>query len=282
MKDWDKQDIKAFKDLKMDCNKCFGLCCVALYYAASEGFPKDKESGVPCHYLSEDFKCQIHNKLQEKGLHGCMAYECMGAGQKVSQITYKGESWRQNPEIAKEMFDTFIVMRHLQELLWYLTEASLKTQDNVLKKSMDIQIQQIEELTRLTPAQILKLDLTNYRNKVNPLLIKVSQEISKRAQQVIKGSGKKFVRRIEWIGADLRKMNLVGSNLSGTLLIAANLSGVDLTGATLIGADLRDANLCGAKLNHTLFLTQFQIDTAKGNSKTLLPAHLKRPTHWDE
>ncbi len=35
-------------DLKADCEKCFGLCCVALPFAASADFAFDKQAGSPC------------------------------------------------------------------------------------------------------------------------------------------------------------------------------------------------------------------------------------------
>lgn len=273
-----KQDL--FNDLKMDCEKCFGLCCTALYYAKSEGFPKDKEVGVPCDYLAEDFKCSVHNQLKEKGLHGCMAYECLGAGQKVSQITYEGKNWRQNPKKAKEMFDVFLIMHQLHEFLWYLTEALYRTEDKRLKGEIINLRQETEDMTKGLPNELLKVEITVHRMKVNHFLMKVSEEVSKKAQHLYKGNGNKLARRREWIGADLRKKDLIGANLSGTLLIAANLSGVNLNGATLIGADLRDANLCGAKLDQVLYLTQFQLDTAKGDLKTLIPPHLERPSNW--
>jgi hypothetical protein len=31
-----------YDGLKIDCEKCFGFCCIALYFSASEGFPADK------------------------------------------------------------------------------------------------------------------------------------------------------------------------------------------------------------------------------------------------
>ena len=77
---------------KIDCEKCFGFCCSALYFAKAEGFPEDKVAGKPCMNLKEDFKCKIHESLSKKGLKGCTTYECFGAGQKIAQDTYKGES----------------------------------------------------------------------------------------------------------------------------------------------------------------------------------------------
>lgn len=64
--------------------------------------------------------------------------------------------------------------------------------------------------------------------------------------------------------------------------MAADLSGADLRLADLVGADLRDANLAGADLTEVLFLTQAQLNAARGDASTRLPAALKRPAHWPE
>ena len=82
-------------------------------------------------------------------------------------------------------------------------------------------------------------------------------------------------------GKDLRKKDLRCADLRGACLIAANLEGMNLYGADLIGTDLRDADLRGADLSESLFLTQFQINTAKGNAETKLPSALSRPISWD-
>jgi len=62
--------------------------------------------------------------------------------------------------------------------------------------------------------------------------------------------------------------------------MAANLRGVDLSYADLIGADMRDADLSGANLTNSIFLTQSQINTSKGDARTLLPMMIGRPSHW--
>ncbi|WP_141539363.1 pentapeptide repeat-containing protein, partial [Bacillus sp. AFS075034] len=54
----------------------------------------------------------------------------------------------------------------------------------------------------------------------------------------------------------------------------------DLRGVDFIGADLRDADLRGANLSTSMFLTQMQINSAKGDVKTILPSHIQRPSHW--
>jgi hypothetical protein len=57
------------------------------------------------------------------GFRGCAVYDCFGAGQHVSQITFGGRDWRQSPDTARQMFDAFAIMRQLHELLWYVAEA---------------------------------------------------------------------------------------------------------------------------------------------------------------
>ncbi|PWR10644.1 oxetanocin A resistance protein, partial [Micromonospora acroterricola] len=50
--------------------------------------------------------------------------------------------------------------------------------------------------------------------------------------------------------------------------------------ADVTGADLRGADLRGADLRATLFLHQAQLDAARGDARTALPAALIRPAHW--
>lgn len=69
--------------------------------------------------------------------------------------------------------------------------------------------------------------------------------------------------------------------MRGAYLIAADIRGTDLSGADLIGADFRDTDLCGADLSNSIFLTQGQLNAAKGDASTNLPTSLTRPTHWD-
>lgn len=270
---------KALKDLRVDCEKCFGLCCVALYFSAMEGFPVDKDAGKPCLNLQSDFKCAVHNNLREKGLKGCTAYDCFGAGQKVAQVTYGGRDWRQAPESKDEMFEVFLVMRQLHEMLWYLGEALMLQATRPIQDKLLSIIGETEELTHLSAEKLVKLDVTAHRINVNELLATTSELVRAKAGGNQKNSKR---RRVDFIGADLRKTNLRGADLRGALLIAANLRGVDLTGADLIAADMRDADLSGANLKSSIFLTQAQINTTKGDSSTRLPISLNRPAHWSK
>lgn len=276
---------KGIKELRTDCEKCFGLCCVALYFSASEGFPTNKDAGKPCINLQSDFTCSVHKNLRSKGLKGCTAYDCFGAGQKIAQVTYNGHDWRQSPESAKKMFDAFLIMRQLHEMLWYLNQAFILQKSKDIKDKISSLLDNTEHLTFLDVDSLLKLDMESHRTKVNMLLKRTSELVRTKTQRRKNSSsknGKNKSHRVDYFGADLRKTDLMGADLRGACLIAANLRGVDLSGADFIGADLRDADLCGANLTNSIFLTQAQINTAKGDSHTKLPSILIRPTYWSK
>ena len=117
------QDLRG--ELRADCSRCAGLCCVVPALTASADFAIDKAAGVPCPNLRDDFGCAIHHRLVPAGFSGCAAYDCFGAGQQVTGTTFGGEQWRHNPGAAPAMFAAFQVMQALHELLWYLCEAAL-------------------------------------------------------------------------------------------------------------------------------------------------------------
>lgn len=274
----------SFCNLRADCENCFGLCCVALYFSASEGFPIDKDAGQPCLNLQPDFRCCIHKGLMEQGLKGCVAFDCFGAGQKVSQVSFAGHDWRKVPESARQMFDVFLIMRQIHELLWYLTEALTLQPARPIYGALSTMLDETERLTHLSPDSLMELDVVVHRANVNTLLQKTSELVraeARRGQKPTSGSRKALARGADLIAADLRKIDLRGANLRGAYLIAADLRGTDLSGADLIGADFRDADLRGADLSESIFLTQAQLNAAKGDMSTRFPSSLTRPMQWD-
>jgi uncharacterized protein YjbI with pentapeptide repeats len=280
-----ERNKKLYEDLKIDCEKCFGFCCVALYFSASEGFPNDKDAGKPCMNLQNDFRCAVHKNLREKGLRGCTAYDCFGAGQKVAQVTYGGQHWSQNPESAQQMFQVFLIMRQLHEMLWYLTEALMLQRNTAIKDKISQLISETEWLTKLSSDSLMELDIDTHRQKVNILLQQTSELVRAKAIDGQKNTlkcNKRIAGRLNLIGSDLKKTNLRGADLRGALLIAADLRGTDLSGSDFIGADLRDTDLRGANLADSIFVTQSQINTARGDSNTRLPISLARPAYWDK
>ncbi|MDN0197678.1 pentapeptide repeat-containing protein [Streptomyces sp. S.PNR 29] len=263
-------------DLRGDCAQCFGLCCVALPFSASADFAVDKDAGTPCRNLQDDHQCGIHARLRQKGFTGCTVYDCFGAGQKVSQVTFGGQDWRTGSrEHARRMFDVFPVVRQLHELLWYLTEALALPAARPVHADLRRALRKTERLTRQSPGDLAALDVPAHRQDVNVLLLKASEL----ARAGIRGR-KKDRRGADLVGARLKGADLRGASLRGAYLIAADLTGADLRDADLIGADLRDADLTDANLTGAFFLTQPQLDAARGSAGTRLPASLARPAHW--
>jgi hypothetical protein len=256
--------------LRADCASCFGLCCVAPAFARSADFALDKPAGRPCPNLLVDFRCGIHENLRPQGFPGCTVFDCLGAGQQVAQITYHGHSWRDAPETAEEMFEVFAVMRQLHEILWYLTEAAAKAPADDVTETLD----EVEKLTREDAKTLQAVDVDALRQRVRPLLARTSEQLRAGLR------GKKDHRGADLVGAKLHQASLRGANLRGTYLIGADLREADLREADLLGADLRNANVSGADLTAVLFLTQFQLNAAKGDRLTRFPDTLTRPTHW--
>ena len=261
------------RELRADCARCFGLCCVAPAFAASADFAIDKPAGQPCPNLRADSRCGIHRDLRERGFPGCTVFDCFGAGQHVAQVTFGGRDWRAAPESGRQMFDTFAVMRPLHELLWYLSEALALTPPGPLRDQLARAWEETGLLADGTPEELLALDVDAHRARVNAVL----SQAGERARAGRAGADR---RGAVLIGADLRRADLSGANLRGACLIGADLRGVNLGPADLTGADLRGADLRGADLSHCLFLHQSQLDAARGDHRTVLPAALPRPTHW--
>jgi uncharacterized protein YjbI with pentapeptide repeats len=261
--------------LRADCARCFALCCVAPAFARSTDFAIAKPAGVPCRNLRADFRCGIHGALRGHGFAGCTVYDCFGAGQQVAQVTYRGVDWRAEPARATEMYAVFGVMRHLHELLWYLTEAQSYPLPPALRAEVAAAHARVTDLTAGDPASLTALDTGVLRTAVSVLLRQSSAHV--RAGERRRG--------VDHSGADLtgkrlRGADLAGASLRGAYLIGADLSGADLRRADLIGADLRGADLRGADLRDAVFLIQSQVDSAVGDATTRLPAALRHPPHW--
>lgn len=260
------------KTLRIDCEKCCGLCCVALYCIKTDGFPENKAAGVPCRHLRSDFRCDIHDRLTAKKMKGCLAYDCFGAGQKVTQKAGENGTWKTHPEKAKETFQVFTVVFQLHQMAWYLLEALALSSDQKQQTEITALIVENEQLTAAAPDQILSINVAAYREKVNHILKQVSHQVA------VMPDDKKATKDL--FGKNLSGENFDGQDFSMALMIATNLEGASLRGTNFLGADLRDANINNTNLSKSLFLTQMQINATRGNVKTKLPKNLVRPSHW--
>lgn len=271
-----KEATNKYTDLEaallIDCKKCSGLCCVALYCMKTDGFPENKQAGVPCKHLMADFRCDIHGLLIAKKMKGCLAYDCFGAGQKVTQSCYHNENWKTNPQNADEIFRVFMMVFQLHQIAWYLLAALSFVKEEGLKADIEALIDQNIEMTAGAAAEILAIDITNYKMRADQVLKKVSDLV---AADSADGTAQK-----DYFGKNFKGANLDGRDFSMALMIAANLKACSLKKTNFLGADMRDANIKDTDLSDSIFLTQMQINGAQGNAKTQLPGNLTRPSSW--
>jgi hypothetical protein len=266
-------------ELRADCSRCVGLCCVALPFAASADFAIDKPAGDACPNLGPAHGCGIHARLREEGFPGCVAYDCFGAGQHLAQITFAGQDWRESPGTAARMFDAFVVMRQLHELLWYVTEALALPAARPAHRELQVALEEIGALMQAPADALPGVDVAARRQATGVLLGRAS-ELARA------GVGSRTRRRAldrrgaDLAGADMRGQDLRGVNLRGALLVGADFRRADLRLADLAGADLRGADLAGADLRGSLFLTRSQLESANGDRATMLSPSAERPAHW--
>jgi len=282
-------------DLGGDCANCVGLCCVALAFARSADFAYDKPAGEPCRNLDEQDACRVHSELRPNGFKGCTVFDCFGAGQKVTQQTFAGTSWRSDPDIRAQMFAVFPIVRRLHELLWYLDRALALQVPSELAARLSETFDHVERISDAEPDRIRTADVDREFDLARPLLIEASQaarsrDRTRRGKQDQHGAPRRNTGRnagrgrvragVDLIAADLRDIDLRTQDLRGALLIAADLRGADLELCDVLGADLRDADVRGARLEHAIFLTQMQVNAARGDARTTLPVGFSRPSHW--
>jgi len=283
-------------DLRSDCSRCTGLCCVGLHLVRSADFAIDKPAGTPCPNLGDGFGCGIHARLRESGFPGCVAYDCLGAGQRATaavRSAHDGATWRDDPAAAHDAFASLPVLTQLHELLWYLAEVLSLPAARAVHDDARKAIEATSALVDLAPADLLVLDVRAVRRRVGPLIDRASRLAREpgrrhargsRAHGALRDPGAALRRRLhpggDLVGADLRGRDLTAADLRGALLLGADLRDADLTVVDLLGADLRGADVRGANLARTLFLTPAQVGAARGDDATGLPAVLDRPGHW--
>jgi uncharacterized protein YjbI with pentapeptide repeats len=274
---------KQRESLRPDCGNCFALCCTAFGFARSADFAIDKPAAAPCPNLGQDFSCTIHDRLRPRGFRGCTVFDCFGAGQAVSRQLFAGISWRDAPDSRLDMFAAFKTMRQLHEILWHLAEAQEKSFDaDTAREANDLRLV-IGDLTSGPLSGLLAVDVESLHSAARTILLDVSEEV--RAGYFAAGTSQALAGLVpgaDLAGANLSARRLCGADLRGACLIAADLRGSDLAGTDLLGADLRDARLDGADLTGALFLTQPQLNSARGNPRTHLPPALTMPPHWSQ
>jgi uncharacterized protein YjbI with pentapeptide repeats len=162
-------------ELRADCSRCVGLCCVAPAFARSADFAVDKPAGTPCTNLQADFRCAIHAHLRDRGFAGCTVFDCLGAGQRVT-AAFAGRDWR-TPEVAAPMFAAFGISRQVHELLWYLDEARERAPDPALDAEWARLADAALADAALADADLAAADVDAARERVGELLRAASERL---------------------------------------------------------------------------------------------------------
>lgn len=183
-------------DLEPDCERCFALCCVACSFSASRDFALDKPAGEPCVYLTRAYRCAIHDELRARGFGGCASYRCSGAGQKVSQVTFAGRSWRDHPEIAEEMFDAFLTMRVLHEDIALLRAALQLQLPPSLRARIDDKRVELERLTFSAVEQLSDYPVYERGREARALLREIADALPRARGGLVRIERRRGARRL--------------------------------------------------------------------------------------
>lgn len=152
-------------NLEPDCARCVGLCCVAPSFTKSDDHAFTKDEGVPCRNLTKDFQCRIYPNLVEQGFPGCKAFNCSGAGQKVTQIMFPGADWRADADTRERMFAVFFIIKELHELIWALLKLAKLCPDTDLRSQIREKASELEQLTFQGTEILGAVDATAHRRE---------------------------------------------------------------------------------------------------------------------
>ncbi|MEM1148933.1 MAG: hypothetical protein AAGI03_00010 [Pseudomonadota bacterium] len=82
-------------------------------FDAGQGFGLDKPGGTACPNLDCGDRCTIHGARAEQGFGGCIAFDCGGVGQYVSESLFDGVHWRASAAVRAEMTAAFLALRRV-------------------------------------------------------------------------------------------------------------------------------------------------------------------------
>ncbi len=242
--------------LQTDCSRCAALCCVATTFAPSADFPVAKAMGQPCRNLGPDARCRIHDRLTPAGWQGCVAFDCLGAGQR---ITARRGDWRgASPADQAATFDAWHRLLTLHELLFFLEAGAA-----LAPAAPGLAALQAEVAAAAAQDTGPADEGRRLRAAVNTVLLDISARHRRPAGP--------DHRRAMLLGRRMRGARLARADLFAACLIGADLRGADLRGADLRGTDLRGSDLRGADLRGALFLRPGQLSSATTDETTRIP-----------
>ena len=167
-------------DLRADCAKCAALCCMAPAFDKSPSFAVDKPALAPCPNLGERGACNIHDKLAECGFSGCVAYDCLGAGQRVVQDVFAGRSWLDEPDLKTPMASAFMVMRRLHDLHGLLAAAAALPLDDAERQGLNDLRNLLEPSDGWSEEALLRAPIEDMVDSVSRFLRSLERHVSTR------------------------------------------------------------------------------------------------------
>ena len=158
--------------LRADCSRCAALCCVVPAFYSVQGFAFDKPAHSACRHLTRENRCAIHTKLASRGFPGCVAFDCYGAGQRVTEELFNGMSWRTADETTvQNLFAAYTAFLALHRLMAMLALAEA-TASPPLDTPMRLKREQLDDLCRSVDVQTGSLDIAKLQAEVLELVRK--------------------------------------------------------------------------------------------------------------
>ncbi|MEG0368068.1 MAG: pentapeptide repeat-containing protein, partial [Coprobacillus sp.] len=206
----------------------------------------------------------VHDSLHERGLRGCLNFDCLGAGQWLTTL------FQEDLQASREqvLFSLFPEVMQMHQTMWYLLELhnfTLSAEETHQINHLLSTVQAIASIKQLTA-----FDVQAFQSDANELIKKIIfRNISANDNHH------------QYMGHDFKGRSLSNYDLHMKVAIGADFRNCSLENTIFLGTDVRDADFTGCDLTKALFLTQAQVNSMKGNDQTILPTHLHRPETWN-
>lgn len=146
-------------DLTSDCSRCTALCCMTMAFDKGADFAVDKPAGQGCVNLGPDFRCTIHDTRAEQGFSGCLRFDCLGAGQRVTQDLFPGVDWRKTPADIPRIIEAFRRVRDIHRLYELLAAAGALPLTAELRAQRAELMEALHPVEGLTQARLADVDV---------------------------------------------------------------------------------------------------------------------------